>query len=111
METLLTTSACTMPTIDRPTRVAEFDVLFAEHATSVEREGDVARVHLRGPGSLRARVQDLTDRETSCCSFFTFTLSGTDTEYIHDIAVPPARPAVLDSKTARASELSVRTAL
>jgi len=111
METLLTTTACTMPTIDRPTRVAEFDALFAEHATSVEREGELARIHLKGPESLRARVQDLTDRETSCCSFFTFTLSGAGTELILEIAVPPARREVLDSLVDRASELSVRTAL
>ncbi len=77
--------ACTLPTPERPMRVAEFDSLFAEHLVRAERvEATRARLVL-GPGSggagtpslteLTDRVSDLTERESACCSFFTFTLT------------------------------------
>jgi hypothetical protein len=106
MESLLNTDACTMPTAERPLRLAEFDALFATAVHSVERRGDDVRMHLAGGEGLAGRVRDLTARETSCCSFFTFAVDGTDRELTLDISVPPAHQRILDALTERAEELS-----
>lgn len=106
METLLTTDACTMPTVDRPLRLAEFDALFTAAVTSVERREQGVRLHLAGEAGLVERVRDLTDRETECCSFFSFQIAGTDEALTLDIAVPPARQEILDALADRASELA-----
>ena len=65
---------CSLPTLERPTRLAEFDALFASSARRVVRDGESARIHLDGAAGLADRLRDLTERETTCCSFFTFTL-------------------------------------
>ncbi len=111
METLLNTDACTMPTAERPLRLAEFDALFASAVRSVERHGDDVRIRLAGEDGLVERVRDLTARETSCCSFFTFTIDGTDQDLTLDVSVPPARQEILDAlaaASARALGVSLR---
>ncbi len=106
MESLLTTDACTMPTAERPLRLAEFDALFATSVRSVRRHGNDVRLHLAGTEGLLERVRDLTARETACCSFFTFTIEGTDQHLTVDISVPPARQEILEALAERARELS-----
>lgn len=106
METLLTTDACTMPTAERPLRLAEFDALFATSVRSVRRRGNDLRMHLAGTEGLLEQVRDLTARETACCSFFTFTIDGTDQNLTLDISVPPDRQELLDALAERAQEQS-----
>jgi hypothetical protein len=106
MENLLTTDACTMPTVDRPVRLAEFDALFSSTVRRVERRGSDVRMHLAGDTGLVEKVRDLTARETSCCSFFAFTIEGADDGLTLDISVPPARQEILDALADRAEELS-----
>ena len=106
MEDLLSTGACTLPTAERPVRLAEFDALFAKAVRAVERRGTDVRMHLGGDPGLVDQVRDLTARETSCCSFFTFTIDGSDEKLSLDISVPPARQEILDALAARAQELS-----
>lgn len=106
MEDLMTTDACTLPTAERPLRVAEFDALFASAVRSVERRGNDVRMRLAGEDGLADRVRELTVRETSCCSFFTFAVEATDEELMLDISVPPARQEILDALAERARELS-----
>jgi len=106
--------ACTLPTADRPLRVAEFDDLFATTLRHVQRPvGPRARLVLAGDATLPGRVQRLADAETSCCSFFTFTVtelgpvaSGAagETRVALDIEVPPARSDVLDALVGRAAD-------
>ena len=96
---------CTLPTVQQPLRAAEFDALFDETLVAVQRVDAVStRLELAGPPGLDVRVQDLADRETSCCSFFRFTVSTADrgTRVRLDIAVPPQRAGVLTALTARA---------
>jgi hypothetical protein len=97
METLVTTDACTMPTAARPMRLAEFDALFSEALHRVERRGAGVRLHLAGGEGLPDRVRDLTERESACCSFFTFDITGTHEALVLDISVPPARQEILDA--------------
>ncbi|UYM06374.1 hypothetical protein [Solicola gregarius] len=95
-----------MPTAERPLRLTEFDALFASAVRSVERRGDDVRMRLTGEDGLVERVRDLTARETSCCSFFAFTIDGTDQDLTLDVSVPPARRPILDALAERARELS-----
>lgn len=61
--------ACTLPTAERPLRLAEFDDLFTG-LTSLDRLSPVhVRMRLVGAAGLEATVGDLTAREAECCSF------------------------------------------
>lgn len=101
--------ACTLPTAEQPLRLAEFDALFANHTEEVERVTPTRLVlTLTGPPDLGAEAKDLTDRESSCCSFFTFTIStaedsGAESRVRLDVEVPAARIDVLDALTERAN--------
>ena len=92
--------ACTLPSAERPLRLAEFDELFATSLRSGERHSPTRlRLRLAGADDLAATVRDLTDREGECCPFFEFTL---DSAVELTIDVPPAYAGVLDALAARA---------
>ncbi len=98
---------CTLPTAEQPLRLAEFDALFSAAVRGGER---LAARHLRmtlaGGSDLAGAVQDLADRETRCCSFFSFTVSSPETGVVRlDIEVPAAHVEVLDALQARAVAL------
>src|SRR3954453_12738408 len=106
--------SCTLPTADRPLRVAEFDDLFATALRHVQRPVGAprARLVLAGDATLPGRVQRLADAETSCCSFFTFTVTALgpdpsaaagEARVALDIEVPPDRSDVLDALVGRAA--------
>jgi len=96
-------AACTLPTAERPLRVAEFDALFADALRTVERVSDTRLTLLLEPAPGRAdQVRDLTRRETQCCSFFTFTLTERDLLRL-EVTVPPAQVRVLDGLADRVS--------
>jgi len=99
--------ACSLPTAERPLRLAEFDDLFATAVRSVEAvTATRARLHLTGPTGLAATVRDLTGRETACCSFFEFAVTpeaAAEGEALTlDIGVPARYAAVLDALLTRA---------
>jgi hypothetical protein len=106
MDALLTTDACTLPTPERPLRLAEFDDLFREHVVAVDRQGLTARLTLSGGAGLLERVADLTAREASCCSFFEFSAEGDDDGLVLTVGVPPLRAEILEALSSRAEELS-----
>lgn len=106
MESLLTTAACTLPTAARPLRLAEFDAIIATAVCRVDRHDHTVRLHLSGTDGLVEKVRDLAARETSCCSFFAFTIEGTDQDLTVDVSVPPARQEILDDLLQRVWELS-----
>ncbi|WP_207128331.1 hypothetical protein [Actinocatenispora comari] len=97
--------ACTLPTVDQPLRLAEFDDVFAESGRSVERSAETAvRVEFEPASTVAARLADLAMRESSCCSFFDFTLRMSDARLLLDVEVPAAHVPVLDALAARAAE-------
>jgi hypothetical protein len=106
MEDLMSTAACTLPTADRPLRLAEFDELFTESVRRVDRDGDSVRLHLSGASGLRETVRGLAERESSCCSFFTFIIDGHDDDLTLEIAVPADHREILHGLVHRAEELS-----
>jgi hypothetical protein len=89
---------CTLPTAERPLRLAEFDQLFTESLRSIERTGESAvRLMLAGDADLARRTQSLADAESTCCSFFTFIVTPlNDQDVAFDVSVPTAYTEVLD---------------
>ncbi|MBM7787151.1 hypothetical protein [Tenggerimyces flavus] len=96
-------SSCTLPTVEQPLRVAEFDQLFATAVRGVERVGPT-RLRLLLDAAAEDVARELTDRETSCCSFFTFKFTPAgDGQVRLEASVPAAHSAVLDALAVRAS--------
>jgi hypothetical protein len=98
-------AACTLPTAARPLRLAEFDALFA---TALRRQERLNARHLRltlvGGDGLAEATRDLTARESTCCSFFDFTVTPAGDTVMLDIEVPAAQAAVLDGLSALAAD-------
>ena len=96
--------ACTLPTVERPLRLAEFDDLFATTLRSIENTAPtLARLLLAGDEAVAERTQRLADAESSCCSFFTFGVTPVEPGLVaFDIEVPAAYTDVLAGLVARA---------
>ncbi|MFI6244417.1 hypothetical protein ACIBEF_31670 [Micromonospora sp. NPDC050795] len=94
--------ACTLPSVQRPLRRAEFDDLFA---TALLEQQRLSPTHLRWrlDPAAETTARDLTDRESSCCSFFTYTITRVTGALRLDVQVPAARVDVLDALRQRAA--------
>ncbi len=89
---------CTLPTGDRPLRLAEWDALFASAVTAVSRTGASSLLlTLAGPDG----VEDLVARESTCCQVFAFTV----TEATLTIDAPPSCADLIDAIAERAEGL------
>jgi hypothetical protein len=94
--------ACSLPTAERPLRLAEFDDLFATAVRSQQRLS-ATRLRWRLDPAAEPTARDLTDRESGCCSFFTFTVSPVGGAVQLDVEVPAAHVDVLDALAERAA--------
>jgi hypothetical protein len=99
--------ACTLPTVERPLRVSQFDDLFATAIRGVEQVTPThLRLYLAGRTGLTATVRDLAARESECCSFFDFTITpdtGAEGETVLlDVRVPAPYTDLLGSLARRA---------
>jgi hypothetical protein len=93
--------ACTLPSPERPLRVAEFDTLFARALRAWDRPA-AGLLRLVLETGCETEIRDLTTRETACCSFFAFTLTREDAgRPVLEISVPAAHRPVLDALSAR----------
>lgn len=96
-------ASCSLPTADRPLRVAEFDALFTGETTTVARDSPTsARFGLRFDPAVAGRAAELSARETQCCSFFRFDLTVSADLLELLVSVPAAHAGVLDALVARA---------
>jgi hypothetical protein len=98
-------TSCTLPTEQRPQRMADWDELFAERLTASTRPGRL-RLHLvlAGGEGVEETVRDLAGRESGCCSFFTFTVTrGPDGDIQLGVEVDPVHEKVLDVLQVRAA--------
>ncbi|KUM71546.1 hypothetical protein AB0937_11980 [Streptomyces sp. NPDC047880] len=94
--------SCTLPTEEQPLRVAEWDALFAERLISLSRPSPLRlRLDLAGGPGVEERARDLVERESGCCSFFTFAITPGEDMSSLDISVDSAHEAVLDALAAR----------
>jgi hypothetical protein len=99
-------TSCTLPTVEQPIRVAEFDDLFATAVRAVERAAPTT-LRLAVAAGFAERARDLASRESSCCSFFGFDFAAdTDETVAMTVTVPAAHVAVLDALAARARALA-----
>jgi hypothetical protein len=94
--------ACTLPSVDRPLRLAEFDDLFATALREQQRLSPTA-LRWRLDPAAEARARDLTGRESACCSFFTFTCARDGAGVRVDVQVPAGHVDVLDALASRAA--------
>lgn len=88
--------ACTLPTVERPLRLREFDSVFASALRRQDRVGAMTLRWVFDPAA-GTRVRDLTERESVCCSFFEFNLSDTNAGLLVEVTVPPNQGTVLDA--------------
>lgn len=96
--------ACTLPSADRPLRVADFDALFAAHLREVVRPTTTrARLVMAGGDDVADRVRRLAAAESTCCTFYSFTVTERPDAVDLDITVPEAYADVLAGLTARAA--------
>ena len=97
-------TTCTLPTVEQPLRLQEFDRLLA---TALREQTRVSDTVLRWSldRTREATARDLMARESTCCSFFMFDLTVTDTNLLVDVRVPSAQVPVLDALAARAAEI------
>lgn len=99
--------SCTLPTEEQPLRIAEWDALFTEHLTALSRPGSQRlRLELASAVETEEQVRDLAERESGCCSFFTFTVTAADDSVRLDIAVDPVQEPVLGALAERAAGLA-----
>jgi hypothetical protein len=96
--------ACTLPDAERPLRVAEFDGLFDRALLDHDRPG-AGLLRLWLDNECETELRDLIARETACCSFFTFTVTRSDTARLMlDVAVSAGHERVLDALATRLSQ-------
>lgn len=97
--------SCTLPTVEQPLRLAEFDDLLRSALRRSIRTS-ATRLDLVISRDGEATSRDLAARETSCCSFFRFTF-----DHVHDglamgIGVPNDYVDVLDALQARVLQVT-----
>ena len=92
--------SCSLPSVEQPLRVAEFDRLFAQ---SVRRSTRISstRLDLVVAPAAEATARDLAAREARCCSFFHFEFASMGSDVVMRIGVPESRTDVLDALDAR----------
>ncbi|MDP9792855.1 hypothetical protein J2S43_001367 [Catenuloplanes nepalensis] len=95
--------ACTLPTADRPLRLAEFDDLFTA-ALRGQSRASATTLHWDLDPATETKVRDLACRETGCCSFFAFTIRPGAGSLRVAVRVPAAHVAVLDALERRATD-------
>ncbi len=95
---------CTLPTAEQPLRLAEFTDLFATALCGVDRSAPT-RLRLEIDADMQDWARGLGRRESSCCSFFTFTFTSTrDRTVWMDIDVPATHVAILDGLAGQAAQ-------
>lgn len=94
--------ACTLPHVERPLRLVEFDALFADGLTAQERLSPTVLRWTLDP-RVESTARDLAARESACCSFFMFEFTVGGEAVLLDVEVPSAQITVLDALAARAS--------
>ena len=94
--------ACTLPTVERPARSAEWGSIFRQVLATESFGAQRGRLTFPQDAALETRARELASKETACCSFFTFDFgAGVDAAgaltMTLDVSVPPSQSAVLDA--------------
>jgi len=92
--------ACTLPTVEQPIRVAEFDQFFADAVHSTRQPGPGWLELVLDPVA-EPVARDLAARESSCCSFFAFDFDRTEAGLVMRVGVAAGYNEILDALAAR----------
>ncbi len=96
-------AACTLPTVQQPLRVREWDELFATGTLRVDRPDPHHAVFDLHPDPKNAgRAADLAIRESQCCSLFRFSLFASGGRLVLDVSVQTAQVEILDALVGQA---------
>ncbi|WP_019925307.1 hypothetical protein [Nocardia sp. BMG111209] len=99
---LTSLAACTLPTAQRPTRLAEFDDFFGRAVAATARPSATRlELRLRADGDAERMGRDLAARESTCCAFFTFTFTADAAGTVMGIEVPVTHLDILDALAVR----------
>src|SRR5215208_34312 len=99
-------SASTLPSVEQPLRLAEFDDFFQTAVRRATRTRDT-QLDLVIAAASEASARDLADRESGCCSFFEFSFTpGADDSVVMGIGVRNQHVDVLDALHARMESTS-----
>src|SRR5260370_38005053 len=98
-------ASCTLPTVEQPLRLAEFDDFFRAAVRRSTRTW-TTRLDLAVLPDSEATARDLAERETSCCSFFRFDFEHAADGLVMRIGVPRDHIDVLDALQARITGMS-----
>ncbi|MEV0246362.1 hypothetical protein AB0H76_07240 [Nocardia sp. NPDC050712] len=88
--------ACTLPTVEQPIRVAEFDQFRADGVTRLRRVSPTG-LELLLTAEAEPAGRDLAARESNCCAFFTFDFVFTTEGLVMRVEVPASYTEVLDA--------------
>lgn len=99
--------ACTLPTVERPLRLQEFDEVFSTVLRGQERVSPHVLRWVFDPAA-EAVLRDLTVRESECCSFFVFDIVDGAAGLVVEVTVPSSQVAVLDALETRSAAGSQR---
>jgi hypothetical protein len=73
--------SCSLPTVEQPLRVAEFDRLFSESVLRSTRLG-ATRLDLVLAADAEMTARDQATREVGCCSFFSFEFGSAGSDVV-----------------------------
>ncbi|REE99889.1 hypothetical protein [Thermomonospora umbrina] len=95
---------CTLPPNDLVRRLAEFEALFAEDLTRVERRPLLLRLTFAAADTGReAVIRDLFAAEERCCAFLSFAHERTAAGLVVEVTAPPEAGSTLDELHALAT--------
>jgi hypothetical protein len=86
---------CSLPTVERATRVAELRHLLGTSVLSAHRQSP-RELRLLLDASAVDDARDLCARESQCCSFFSFAFEAAEHGTVLIVRVPPQYADVLD---------------
>ena len=98
---------CSLPSADRPLRLAEFDRLFAKSVRRSVRRTPT-RLDLVMAPAAEATARDLAAREAQCCSFFDFEFVSSGEDLLMQIGVPRTYTDILDALHERVKAVAMR---
>ena len=96
---------CTLSPDKMTDRLTEFEALFAERLTGMERERLLLRLTFAAEAD-ESRVRELFDAEQQCCAFLTFTYERGKAGLVVSITAPPDAGPTLDGFQALAGRTS-----
>ena len=92
--------SCSLPTVEQPLRVDEFDQLFRDSVLRFTRRSATNLVLVLGADA-ESSARELAERETGCCSFFDFQFGSSGSDVAMSINVAESQTDVLDALTER----------